>query len=234
LASSIAGDEADMSNLPLNVVDLGVVGLILLSALIAFSRGLVREVLSIGAWVAAAVATVYGLPHLRDIARGYIKVPLIADAVTGVTIFVVTLLVCAALSHLIAKKMHASGLGAVDRSLGLLFGVARGAILVCLAYLAFVWAMPKEDDQPDIVKKAHTLRYVKQGAELVHALLPQDALDKGAAAAADAKAKLEQALTNQVAPAPSPDPAKGAAPAPDPGYNAGERKDLDRLIKSNE
>jgi membrane protein required for colicin V production len=130
--------------------------------------------------------------------------------------------------------MHASGLGAVDRSLGLLFGVARGAILVCLAYLAFVWAMPKEDDQPDIVKKAHTLRYVKQGAELVHALLPQDALDKGAAAAADAKAKLEQALTNQVAPAPSPDPAKGAAPAPDPGYNAGERKDLDRLIKSNE
>jgi len=102
-----------MNDLPINLVDLGVAGIILLSGLIAFSRGLVREILSIGAWVAAAVATIYGLPHLRDIARGYIKVPLIADAVTGVTIFVVTLLVCAAVSHLIAKKMHASGLGSV-------------------------------------------------------------------------------------------------------------------------
>jgi len=223
-----------MNDLPVNLVDLGVAGIILLSGLIAFSRGLVREILSIGAWVAAAVATIYGLPHLRDIARGYIKVPLIADAVTGVTIFVVTLLVCAALSHLIAKKMHASGLGSVDRSLGLLFGVARGAILVCLAYLAFIWAMPKESDQPDIVKKAHTLRYVAEGAGLIRSLLPSDALDKGAAAAADAKAQVEQALTNQVAPAPRPDPTKGAAPGPNPGYNAGERKDLDRLIKSNE
>ena len=58
-----------MSNLPLNVVDLGVLGGILISALLAFSRGLVREVLSIGAWVVAALATIYGLPHLRDITR---------------------------------------------------------------------------------------------------------------------------------------------------------------------
>jgi membrane protein required for colicin V production len=223
-----------MSNFPLNLVDLGVLGVILISTLLAFSRGLVREVLSIGAWIVAALTTVYGLPHLRDIARTYITVPLVADAVTGVTIFVVTLIVCAALSHLVARNVRASGLGAVDRSLGLLFGVARGAILVCLAYLAFVWAMPKEADQPDIVKNARTLKYVAQGADLLRSLLPKDALDRGAAAAADAKAKVEQAVTNQMMPAVAPDATKPAAPANDPGYNAGDRKNLDQLIKSNE
>jgi membrane protein required for colicin V production len=222
-----------MSNFPLNLVDIGVLGVILLSALLAFSRGLVREVLSIGAWVAAALATIYGLPHTRDIARAYITVPLVADAVTGVVIFVATLIVCAAISHLVARNVRASGLGAIDRSLGLLFGVARGAILVCLAYLAFVWAMPKPEDQPDIVKNAHTLKYVAQGAEILRSLLPKDALDRGAAAAADAKAQVEQAVTGQMMPTVTPDPTKPAAPGSDPGYNANERKNLDQLIKSN-
>jgi membrane protein required for colicin V production len=228
-----------MNNLPLNVVDLGVFGVILISALLAFSRGLVREVLSIGAWVVAALATIYGLPHLRDITRTYISQQLVADAVTGVTIFVVTLIVCAAISHMVARNVRSSGFGAVDRSLGLLFGVLRGAVLVCLAYLAFVWAEPKPEDQPDVVKNARMLRYVAEGADLLKALLPKDALDRGAAAAADAKAQVEQAVTQQIvpgqtAPGATPDQPKGTAPANDPGYNNGDRKGLDQLFKSNQ
>jgi membrane protein required for colicin V production len=183
--------------------------------------------------VAAALATIYGLPHFRDIAKGYISNPLLADVVTGVIIFVATLIVCAALSHLVARNVRASGLGAVDRSLGLLFGVVRGVALVCLAYLALVWAFPKEEDRPDIVKNAHTLKYVAEGADILRSLLPKDALDRGAAAAADAKNQVEQAVTGQMMPSVTPDPSKPAAPANDPGYNANERKNLDQLIKSN-
>ena len=228
-----------MNNLPLNVVDLGVFGVILISALLAFSRGLVREVLSIGAWVVAALATIYGLPHLRDITRTYISQQLVADAVTGVTIFVVTLIVCAAISHMVARNVRSSGFGAVDRSLGLLFGVLRGAVLVCLAYLAFVWVEPKPEDQPDVVKNARMRKYVAEGADLLKALLPKDALDRGAAAAADAKAQVEQAVTQQIvpgqtAPGATPDQPKGTAPANDPGYNNGDRKGLDQLFKSNQ
>jgi membrane protein required for colicin V production len=223
-----------MGNLPLNVVDLGVFGVILISALLAFSRGLVREVLSIGAWVVAALATIYGLPHLRDFTRTYISQPLVADAVTGVTIFVVTLIVCAAISHMVARNVRNSGFGAVDRSLGALFGVLRGVVLVCLAYLAFVWAEPKPEDQPDVVKNARMLKYVAEGADLLKALLPKDALDRGAAAAADAKAQVEQAVTQQMVPGVTPDQPKGTAPASDPGYNNPDRKGLDQLIKSNQ
>ena len=222
-----------MSNLPLNVVDLGVFGVILISALLAFRRGLVREVLSIGAWVVAALATIYGLPHLTGIARTYISQPLVADAVTGVAIFVVTLIVCAAISHMVARNVRSSGFGPVDRSLGLLFGVLRGVVLVCLAYLAFNWAEPNPEDQPDVVKNARMLKYVAEGADLLHALLPKGVMERGAAAAADAKAQVEQAVTQQMAPGVTPDQPKGTAPANDPGYNNGDRKGLDQLIKSS-
>jgi len=223
-----------MSGLPVNIVDLGVFGVLLISALLAFSRGLVREVLSIGAWVAAALATIYGLPHLHDIARRYISVPLVADAVTGVTIFIVTLIVCAAISHRLARNVRGSSFGTLDRSLGLLFGIVRGAVLICLAYLAFIWAMPNEADQPDVVKQARSLPIVAEGADLLRKLLPKDAFDRGAAAADEAKTQVEQQITNQVLqtitqPAPKP-----AAPKNDPGYNANERKDLDRLIQGSQ
>ncbi len=223
-----------MDKFPVNVVDLGVLGVILFSALLAFSRGLVREVLSIGAWVVASLVTIYSLPHLRDFTRAYINQPLVADGVTGVTIFVVTLIVCAAISHMVARNVRASGFGAIDRSLGLLFGVLRGAVLVCLAYIAFQWAEPKPEDQPDIVKNARTLKYVAQGADLLRSLLPKDALDKGAAAAAEVKTQAEQALTGQLIPGGTPDQPKPAAPADNSGYNSGERKGMDQLIKSNQ
>ena len=223
-----------MDKLPVNVVDLGVLGVILISTLLAFARGLVREVLSIGAWVVASLVTIYALPHLRDITRAYITQPLVADAVTGVTIFVVTLFVCAAISHMVARNVRASGFGAIDRSLGALFGILRGAILVCLAYLAFQWAEPNPDDQPDIVKNARTLRYVAQGADLLQSLLPKEALDKGAAAAAEIKTQTEQAVTGGLIPGVTPGQPKPAAPAGNSGYKPDDTKSMDQLIKSNQ
>jgi membrane protein required for colicin V production len=221
-----------MNNLPFNIVDMGVAGVLLISALLAFSRGLVREVLSIGAWVAAAVATIYGLPQFHDIARKYISVQLVADAVTGVTIFVVTLIVCAAISHRLARNVRGSGFGALDRSLGLLFGIARGAVLICLAYLAYIWAMPNAADQPEVVKQARSLPIIAEGADFLRKLLPVDALDKGAAAANAAKTQVEQQITDQMMQTMTQPAPKPAATKDDPGYNANERKDLDRLIQT--
>lgn len=226
-----------MSDLPVNAVDLGVAGALLISALLAFSRGLVREVLSIGAWVAAVAATIYGFPHLNPLVRTYIKSSLLADAVTGVTIFIITLVVFAALSHALARNIRGSGFGALDRSLGFLFGLARGAVVVCLAYMLYAWAVPKPDDQSDIVKQAKTLPLITQGASVLYDLLPKDALDKGAAAATKAKDQLKEKATQemlQTITPPQPQPGQPDAAKPDPGYNAGQRKDLDRLIQGNQ
>ena len=223
-----------MNGLSANVVDLAVIGVMLISALLAFGRGLVREVLSIGAWVAAALAAIWGFPYAKDIARKYISIEILADVVTATTIFLVTLIICASISHSIARNVRGSTFGALDRSLGLLFGLFRGAVLICFAYLLFTWAVPNEADQPDIIKQARSRALIASGADILRSLLPQGALDKGAAAAANARRQLEQQATqqllqNQGQPAPKP-----AAPKEDPGYNAKERKDLDRLIQGSQ
>jgi membrane protein required for colicin V production len=233
-----------LSNLPVNLVDLGIAGVLLISALLAFTRGLVRETLSIAAWAAAVLATIYGFPHLREFTRTYIKAQLLADAITGVTIFIVTLVVCAAISHALSRNVRGSSFGALDRSLGFLFGLLRGAVLVCLAYLLLLWAMPKAEDQPDVVRQAKSLPLVAQGAKILSSLLPRDAFDRGAAAANDAKTRIEQEAARQMLPNPTQTqpqaqqpgqaPAKPAAGNGNPGYNAGERKDLERLIQGTQ
>ena len=224
-----------MSGLSANFVDLAVIGVMLISALLAFGRGLVREVLSIGAWVAAALAALWGFPYAKDIARKYISITILADVVTATAIFLVTLIVCAAISHAIARNVRGSTFGALDRSLGLLFGLLRGAVLICFAYLLFTWAVPNEADQPDVIKEARSRPLIASGADILRSLLPQGALDKGAAAAADVQRQLEEQTKQQMLQGidqPAPKPA--AAPKQDPGYNANERKDLDRLIQGNQ
>jgi membrane protein required for colicin V production len=224
-----------LSGLSANFVDLAVIGVMLISALLAFGRGLVREVLSIGAWVAAALAALWGFPYAKDIARKYISITILADVVTATAIFLVTLIVCAAISHAIARNVRGSTFGALDRSLGLLFGLLRGAVLICFAYLLFTWAVPNEADQPTVIKEARSRPLIASGADILRSLLPQGALDRGAAAAANVQRQLEEQTKQQMLQGidqPAPKPA--AAPKQDPGYNANERKDLDRLIQGNQ
>ena len=158
-----------------------------------------------------------------------------ADVVTATAIFLVTLIICAAISHAIARNVRGSTFGALDRSLGLLFGLLRGAVLICFAYLLFTWAVPNEADQPTVIKEARSRPLIASGADILRSLLPQGALDRGAAAAADVQRQLEEQTKQQMLQGidqPAPKPA--AAPKQDPGYNANERKDLDRLIQGNQ
>jgi membrane protein required for colicin V production len=223
-----------LNNLSVNFVDLAVLGVLLISALIAFSRGLLREVLTIGAWVGAVLAAIWGFPYLKEIARRYIAMQVVADALTVTVIFMVTLIVLAGLSHMLARNLRNSAFGSLDRSLGLLFGLIRGAVLVCFGYLLFSWAVPNAADQPEIIKTAHSLPLVASGANILRAMLPKSALDKGAAAAADARRQVEEQFSGEVMPKIGQSAAKPAAPKDDPGYNANERKDLDRLIRGNQ
>jgi membrane protein required for colicin V production len=240
--------------------DLIIIAILALSALLAFMRGFVREVLSIGAWVGAALATIYGFPILQPYARKYIEVALFADIAAGVAIFVLALILLTVLSHALSRNVRSSALGAVDRSLGLLFGLVRGAVLVCLAYLVMAWAIPQED-RPTWVAEARTLPLVQQGASLLLKILPESALKQGedaVGAAADGigqaidTGKAVQTLTPSTPTAPATPPAtnggsggsgsgtgNGGSAAPDSGgasgtsgYNDAERKDLNRLLEN--
>jgi len=121
-------------------VDGAVLAVITVSALLAYSRGLVRETLSILGWVAAAVAAFLFGPSLEPLMR---EVPVLRDVIgtnceLGIlagfaVVFAVALVVVSLFSPLLSSAVQHSALGPVDQGLGLLFGVARGVLLVAIA-----------------------------------------------------------------------------------------------------
>ena len=123
----------------MNTVDIVVISVVAISALIAFLRGFVREMLTIGSWIGSALVTLYGFPLLESRFEQWIpSSKLAAHLVGGAALFIGSLVVFSILSHLIARLVRGSALTAVDRSLGLVFGLARGAVLVSLVYMIVV------------------------------------------------------------------------------------------------
>jgi membrane protein required for colicin V production len=218
-----------------NALDLVVLAVIALSAIFAFARGFVREALSIVAWVGAAAITYVGFNHVYAAVARFVATPLLADLIAGAGLFVIGLIVLTILTSFVARFVQSSALSPIDRTLGLIFGVARGAVLVSLAYLVFDISLPL-NDRPVWVNQAKSQPFLLQGADMLRSLLPEGLQVKGAAAADDAQRALERATDAQRAmraltsPA-APSPAK-AAQEQAPAYTAGDRREMDRLIEN--
>lgn len=223
-----------------DILDIAVIAIVLISGLLALARGFVREVLSVGAWVGAAIATLYLFEFAQPVARTYIEVELIADIVAGVALFVVALIALSLISHALSRRVRDSALGPLDRSLGLVFGLVRGAALVALAYLIFAALFPPED-RPAWVVEARTEPFMAEGAEVLAAVLPERWVAQSVDAAEGAKSAAGQAMETGKAVQPLAEPlfkapaieTRAAEPV-DPGYKDQERKDLERLIQGSQ
>jgi membrane protein required for colicin V production len=152
-------------------VDLLVLGVMMLSALIAFMRGLVREVLSIAAWLGAAAVSVSFLPMIRPMISPYVPSPEWTDPAGYVILFLVALIVFSLVAKTIGGAVRASAIGGIDRSLGLLFGLARGAVLAIAVYIVGGMAVPPER-WPAQVLDARSLPLIFKGAEWVVRQIP--------------------------------------------------------------
>src|SRR5712692_1977550 len=133
----------------MNPLDLGVIAVVVLSAIFAFARGFVREALSIVAWVGAAAITLYGFNWVYAQIDPHVHNPLLSQVIAGFGLFVGSLVILTILTGIVARMVHASGLTPIDRTLGFIFGLARGAFLVCLAYLLLDMSVPLANDRPE-------------------------------------------------------------------------------------
>ena len=113
----------------LDVIILIVVGI---SALIALSRGLMKEVLSIIGWVLGCVAIIYLLPVLNPFTMKYIENGTVAGILTSIVILIVFLVIWILATGKIVSKIRSSKLSGLDRTLGLFFGIARAFLLIIL------------------------------------------------------------------------------------------------------
>jgi membrane protein required for colicin V production len=196
--------------MPFSVLDLVVIGIVLISALLAAVRGFTREVLAIVAWVVAAAAAWYLHPTALPIAQQYISSNTVALVAAIGGIFVVTLIIVSIITVQVSDLILDSRIGALDRTLGLFFGAARG-FLICVIGWAFMgWLL--QGKNPDWAAASRTRPAMENTRDSIIAMLPENAealiqrlRDKGAPDVEPAE------------PA-EPDPQRGtpAAPAPQP------------------
>ncbi len=163
-----------LDSLPINAFDGAVAVVVLVSALIALLRGFVKEILSLAAWAGAVLVTLWGFAIARPYFRAFIDSQLLADVAAGIALFVASLIVFAMIAHgTSALVRRSASLSAIDRSLGFVFGIFRGFVLLGLGWLALAWAIP-EEKRPDWIFEARTRPLVEQMAEFLVGLAPPE------------------------------------------------------------
>ena len=126
-------------------LDYAALTILVASVLWGVWRGLVREVISIAAWVLAFLGANLFAGPLGDTLPKAIPSPEIRVLVAFVVVFIAILAVCALVSRMLSKLVHVAGLGELDRSLGGFFGVARALlILLAFALVAGLTALPRQ------------------------------------------------------------------------------------------
>ncbi|MBU8546288.1 MULTISPECIES: CvpA family protein [Roseomonadaceae] len=155
-------------------VDAIILALLLLSAVLAYFRGLVREVLGVGAWAGAIVLAIMAEPQVTPLIAEHVDPPWLATGLAVGGVFLVVLVVLKLLIAWLAGHVQRSALGGVDRVLGLVFGLARGAFVVVIAYIVAGLVLPDSDRWPDPVRQARSLPLAAQGAAWIVAQLPEE------------------------------------------------------------
>lgn len=159
----------------LNNLDVIILIVIGISALIALSRGLVKEVLSIIGWVLGTMAIIYMLPILTPIASLYIKTGWLAGVVTSLFVLISFLIIWILFTGKIVGKIRSSKLSNLDRMLGLFFGFVRAFLLVILFNILISWMIPK-DKQADVLQQSKYFNIAGQFAQPIEALIPESTL----------------------------------------------------------
>jgi membrane protein required for colicin V production len=130
----------------MTVFDAAIVGVLGVSTLFAWLRGIVRSVLGFVAWIAGLVAGFLFSPPLARMLPGFPDHPLLPQAIAFVLIFVAAILAGALIAWPIRAVIHGAGLGFIDRGLGAVFGVVRGLVLVLVFVVAAgLSSLPERD-----------------------------------------------------------------------------------------
>lgn len=125
--------------MPITLLDGILVGFTLVSAMLAMVRGFSREVLSIASWAAAAVAAYFFYPLVLPYVRPYIDNEQLAIVGAAAAVFIVALIIVTIITMKVADWIIDSRIGALDRTLGFLYGAARGILVVAVGLLFFNW-----------------------------------------------------------------------------------------------
>jgi membrane protein required for colicin V production len=159
--------------MPITLLDILLLVVMLVSGLLAMIRGFMREILSIGAWGVAALATLYAYSRVLPLAKQYFSSDMVAAGISVGGVFLLTLLVVSIITVRISDMILDSRVGALDRTLGFLFGLGRGLVIVVVAFLFFAWLVP-DRSQPEWVRGAKSKVVLQSTGQWLMSMLPDD------------------------------------------------------------
>ncbi len=155
--------------------DLLIIGVIALSALISLIRGFVKESISLISWVVACILAFRYFSPLSELLEPYVSSPMVRSITAFAILFISTLLVGAIINFIMSQLVSKTGLSGTDKALGVLFGAARGVLIVTLAVLlASLTPMPDAQWWQD----STTVTFFQQMGEWGKGIIPADTADK--------------------------------------------------------
>nr|WP_306267166.1 CvpA family protein [Pararhizobium sp. IMCC3301] len=157
----------------ITILDGILLGVMLISAFLAMMRGFVREVFSIGTWIAAAAAALFFHPLLLPYIEPYVSNDLLSVALAAAAVFFVTLILISFITIRISDFILDSGVGPIDRTLGFMYGALRGLLIVVVAMMIFNGLVQREK-RPEWVSNAQSLPVLLEIGRRITAALPQD------------------------------------------------------------
>lgn len=162
------------------IVDGIVILVIALSAILAYSRGFVRELMAIAGWIAAAILAFIFAPAVRPLVT---EIPYVGEYLQGscelsiiaafALVFAVALIVASIFTPLFSSAIQNSAIGGIDQILGFLFGVARGVVLVAVAFI--IYDRVVVGDAVAAVDRSRTAAIFARAQDDIDAQMPQDA-----------------------------------------------------------
>lgn len=165
----------------MTIVDGIVAAIIVVSALLAYSRGFVRETLAIAGWIAAGVLAFIFAPQVTPLVK---EAPVIGDFIADscelsvisafAVVFALGLVVMSIFTPLFSAVVQRSALGGIDQGLGFLFGVARGVLLVAIAF--FVYETVVEAQDIPMIDDSRSAAVFSQFTDRIEEQDPEEAL----------------------------------------------------------
>lgn len=160
--------------MPIAILDMVVIGVLLISGILAMVRGFTREVLAIASWALAALAAFLFYKQLAPVFVVNAGIPeKFAMPAAAATIFLGALIVAYFVTAKLSDVILDSRIGALDRTLGFIFGLARGFLLMVVAFGLFE-ALVGDKQQPTWVADAKTRPMLKSSFDKLKGILPDD------------------------------------------------------------
>ena len=160
-----------MDILPMNVLDIGAIVFLLLSAIIGLILGFIRGGLFVISWLGSLMSLILLFPHVKPYSHRYIENDFFADVAGGATIFILTLIIFFLISSIIGGWVRNSRLNSLDRSLGMLAGLFTATVILATSYLISQHIWP-EKNQPAWMVNSKSIVLIRKVAEELDELLP--------------------------------------------------------------